>query len=363
MKTSNILQESDKPGESESLLAPTIHSPLFRGFILGSRRSGSNLLRAMLNNHPDISSPHPPHILHGFKSLFYAYRDLDNDSSWQRLIADVVHYVNLSPVPMLMDDSPIPAEEVISQSLALPRTFATIHDLIYSYVMWKNGKQAWVCKSNDNIHYIDDIETIFGASSKYLFLYRDGRDVSLSFRKAAIGPKHPYFCGETWVKAQQQLFDLESRVGDRVHRVKYEALLTDPKTVCQGICEFFGVEYSPLMLSYHNSKEASRTASKSSLWENITRPIMSTNCGKYLHDSHSAVLTFESVAGSMLQRLGYERHCKPLRYTADEIQCFREEEERLQEENKTARTREEQGTRDQQRLFLLALQKRLKIVH
>ena len=32
-------------------------------FMIGTQRSGSNLLRLMVNQAPDIAAPHPPHIL------------------------------------------------------------------------------------------------------------------------------------------------------------------------------------------------------------------------------------------------------------------------------------------------------------
>ena len=43
---------------------------------IGTQRSGSNLLRLMLNQHQGISAPHPPHILRTFMPLLSQYGDL-----------------------------------------------------------------------------------------------------------------------------------------------------------------------------------------------------------------------------------------------------------------------------------------------
>lgn len=37
-------------------------------FIIGTERSGTNLLRLILNAHPNIALPHPPHIMKIFSS-------------------------------------------------------------------------------------------------------------------------------------------------------------------------------------------------------------------------------------------------------------------------------------------------------
>ncbi|MDH3309864.1 MAG: sulfotransferase [Gammaproteobacteria bacterium] len=46
-------------------------------FMIGTQRSGSNLLRLMLNQLPRITAPHPPHILPRLMPLLVNYRDLE----------------------------------------------------------------------------------------------------------------------------------------------------------------------------------------------------------------------------------------------------------------------------------------------
>ena len=48
--------------------------------MIGTQRSGSNLLRLMLNQLPDIASPHPPHILERLGPLEADYGDLSDDT-------------------------------------------------------------------------------------------------------------------------------------------------------------------------------------------------------------------------------------------------------------------------------------------
>ena len=67
-------------------------------FIIGEQRSGSNLLRLMLNQSPQIAAPHPPHILQRMAGLLPRYGDLNENKNFTQLIDDVCHLVETNPV-------------------------------------------------------------------------------------------------------------------------------------------------------------------------------------------------------------------------------------------------------------------------
>ncbi|HYC85548.1 MAG TPA: hypothetical protein VEB86_10015, partial [Chryseosolibacter sp.] len=66
---------------------------------VGTQRSGSNLLRVMLNQFPEISAPHPPHILKTFFPILPIYGDLEDDANFKTLVIDICEWVNVNPVP------------------------------------------------------------------------------------------------------------------------------------------------------------------------------------------------------------------------------------------------------------------------
>src|SRR5512146_2348421 len=68
-------------------------------FMIGTQRSGSNLLRLMLNQLPDIAAPHPPHILQRMMPLEKGYGDLSTDKNFKQMVDDVCKLVELNPVP------------------------------------------------------------------------------------------------------------------------------------------------------------------------------------------------------------------------------------------------------------------------
>ena len=64
---------------------------------IGTQRSGSNLLRLILNEHDLISAPHPPHLLQTFVPLVPHYKEKYGDSIDQ-LIEDMCRWVEFNPV-------------------------------------------------------------------------------------------------------------------------------------------------------------------------------------------------------------------------------------------------------------------------
>ena len=56
-------------------------------FIIGSQRSGSNWLQLMINErYPQISAPHPAHILENFFNILEKFGNLGEDGNFKQLI-------------------------------------------------------------------------------------------------------------------------------------------------------------------------------------------------------------------------------------------------------------------------------------
>ena len=88
-----------------------------------------------------------------------------------------------------------------------------------------HNAKAWMCKSMQNIQWADEINSYFD-KPKYIYLYRDPRDVTLSFTKAVIGDKHPYFIAKQWNKLQELcISQLNKEENNTVFPISYEKLL------------------------------------------------------------------------------------------------------------------------------------------
>ena len=272
--------------------------------MIGTQRSGSNLLRLMLNQIEGIAAPHPPHILQRLMPLISNYGDLQDQNSFKILVDDVCRLVELNPVAW--EGVTLDRADVISRCKAnsLVAVFYSIYDIVAE--TW--GAKQWCCKSLSNVFYLPEI-TNYSDDAKFIYLYRDGRDVALSFQKAVVGEKHIYHIAQAWAKAQRLALQMKEQLGeDRFYSINYESLTGNPEPALRGLCKFMDVEYTSKMLNFHKSNEATNAASSSSLWGNVTQPIMKQNTKKFLKSAtDEEIEIFESVAGDVLDALGYER--------------------------------------------------------
>lgn len=320
-------------------------------FMIGTQRSGSNLLRLMLNELPGVAAPHPPHILQRLAPLVPGYGDLGRDDNFMLLVDDVCRLIELNPVPW--ERVTLNRADILGR--CRERSLVAVFGAAYDVLAEAWGARTWCCKSLANIAYLDEIERYFGDDAKYIYLYRDGRDVACSFRKAVVGEKHFYHIAREWAAAQRRALAHRRRVpAPRFFSLSYEDLIGKPEEAAKRICRFLDVPFDRSMLEYYQSEEAKHAAQQSNLWANVVRPIMSDNSLKFLSEATDEdVRIFESVAGEVLDELGYERACllrgQELKFTPADIERFNAENHRLKGEvqkNTDAADRERRDRQD-----------------
>lgn len=318
-------------------------------FMIGIQRSGSNLLRLMLNQLPDIAAPHPPHIMQRMMPLVPGYGDLEVRENFMLLVDDVCRLVEHNPVPW----EGVNLNREIVAKHCREHSLVAVFGAVYDMMAEAKGARSWCCKSLANINYLPEIEAYFD-NAKYIYLYRDGRDVALSFRKAVVGEKHFYHIAKEWASTQQLALSMRDKIGPRrFFPVKYEDLTRDTEKTMRGLCEFLGTPYSPSMLDFHRSEEAQRAAKSSDLWGNVVNPVMQNNSRKFLKEaSEEDIRIFESVAGDVMDALGYDRvytkRGSETVFTAADIARFDQENKRIKDEVMSKVDPEDLKRRDQQ---------------
>lgn len=328
-------------------------------FMIGIQRSGSNLLRLMLNQLPDIAAPHPPHILQRMMPMIPGYGDLGIKENFMLLVDDVCRLVEHNPVAWEGVD--FDRKTVAKRCGA--RSLMAIFGAVYELMAEAKGARAWCCKSLANINYLPGIEAYFKAA-KYIYLYRDGRDVAVSFRKAVVGEKHFYHIAREWAATQQLALNMRDKIGPRrFFSVKYEDLTSNTENTMRGLCEFLGAPYSDSMLDFHRSDEARRAAKSSDLWGNVVNPVMNNNSRKFFKEaSESDVRIFESVAGDVMDVLGYGRayvqRGSEMSFSKDDIEKFDSENKRLKGEVMGKVDPDDLKRRDQQSGLLQQIKER-----
>ncbi|MEM9159115.1 MAG: sulfotransferase, partial [Verrucomicrobiota bacterium] len=285
-------------------------------FIVGEQRSGSNLLRLMLNQSDELACPHPPHFLERLHPLLNRYGDLQQEGNFQELADDLVELIRRNPVRWEGFD--LEGADLAARC-SKRSLFALKGAAMDRYAELRGAEEGWVCKSMQNVRWFQEIEGSF-ERPLYVHLYRDPRDVCASFLKAVVGSKHPYLISRKWTELQELCLDLKEKAPDRYWGVSYEWLIERPEKELRALCGFLGIRFTDSMLEFHRSDEAVQASRTSSLWKNVSRPLMTRNFRKFDKALDRDALGYvEKVAGDVMKKLGYRPVLDPSELESIEV--------------------------------------------
>lgn len=276
-----------------------IQNPIF---IIGTERSGSNLLRLILNAHPHIAIPHPPHLMRDVSPILHLYGDLSDSNRFKILIGDVVEIVShhFAPWPIEIDRESIFRE-------APSRSLYGIYVALYEQYRVHIGKRRWGCKSTFMYRHISEI-LAHHSEPRFLHLVRDPRDVAASAGRSVFSKFHPYKEAKLWA-AEQGCIETWSHLRSQgtLLRIHYENLTKNPKAELIRIMNFLGENWTEEQLLYFNGSEAAFLSELMVSWKNVASPIQSTRAGRYKSELNMGeVSCVEAIAGELMVKYGYE---------------------------------------------------------
>ncbi|MEU4173829.1 sulfotransferase [Streptomyces sp. NPDC026589] len=261
--------------------------------IIGTERSGSNLLRLVLDAHTRIAVPHPPHFMRYLSGIPY---DGDVDAmvgDAMSLLGDHIH-----PWPHVIDRAAV-------SEAAGPSLFGVVA-AIYDQYRVAEGAARWGCKSTFMVEHVDEVLAQL-PDARFLWLVRDPRDVAASAKRAVFGHCHPYRMALRWTAEQELARAALERWGPSVvHLVRYEDLVSAPDREIRAICDFIGEAFEPAMLAHHLGGNARVTASLSASWRTAGDPITTARIGAHRRGlSDRERRQVESVTARAMETLRY----------------------------------------------------------
>jgi hypothetical protein len=205
-------------------------------FVVGMWRSGTSLLYALLNQHPQIGLMYESDLL-TLSSLFVFPRKsswwLNKVDSWNGALTR--HKIDSSAIPENITDLP-GAFRAVAQQYA-----------------GKKGATVWGCKSPSYYDSMTQLSSWF-PQAKFIVIWRDPADVCRSIVRAA--EKASWFARPgTDLRAllgyrrMKKEADELVRRGAAIHQVQYDDLVGDPAAALTAICDFVGVPFDPRMAS------------------------------------------------------------------------------------------------------------------
>jgi hypothetical protein len=270
--------------------------------VLGVRRSGTTLLRVMLDRHSELAVPDESYFIPQLADRHLRHVDP------QEFVDDLRRIDTVAKWDVPLDKVRARLTERMPIGAAIAAVYATYAD--------ERGKPRWGDKTPMYMQNLRLLERLF-PDALFVHLIRDGRDAALSFLSMPKGlmtetwmqPRDVAGFASQWrgeVKAAQRL---GRRVGDeRYLEVRYEDLVGDVESVLRSISRFARLPHEAAMAHYvGNVEDVSAKPHQQSLRRPPTVGLRNWRVQMSLED----VGVFDRVAGDLLDELGYETHERP----------------------------------------------------
>jgi hypothetical protein len=277
--------------------------------IFGGERSGTTLLRLMLDAHPELAIPPETFFVPDLAELSGTGSDLRDAFLRVLITAPTWHDMQI-------------ADEELAAVLERIDPFTVSQGLRAFYALYarRHGKTRWGDKTPKYLRRAADIERVL-PEAHFVHLIRDGRDVALSVRDTWADRSAIAIQARRWRKDVNRG---RSSGQARAHyiEVRYEDLVHDPARELRRICRFCALPYADAMLRYHETAEArlseladkplpdGRTLGREArlaLHARTASPPEPQRVGRWRREmSADDLAEFEAVAGDLLVDLGYE---------------------------------------------------------
>jgi hypothetical protein len=272
--------------------------------IMSSERSGSNLLRRMLAEHPSVVGPPPPHLWRHLAEIAMDLPDLEDEGDLDALIGCALSLTRVGRSHLCWKHE-LTASEVRDAMRA--RSLSGVVGATYAAYARRERADACVIKENRLWEHAHRIRAVY-PETRVIYLFRDGRDVACSVKRVPSHDQHITYIAREWREEQRRarLVYADLRAAGVALRVGYEALIEEPEATLRALCAFLDLAFVPSMLAFHTSAETRTEASKTRYWENLATPVQSDNRDRFRNElSAREIALFESIAGDQLELLGY----------------------------------------------------------
>lgn len=253
----------------------TINQMDWRGplFIVGASRSGSTMLRSILNNASAINLAGETHYFDDLRPRFIEKCLMDMSEDERAYCLDYFRSLDVRPYGMAAnpEQSPLLRTELLGAASDLGDNADSLFQA-YCQMRTRHTDAIWGEKTPRHVFRIDDIISAF-PGARIVCIIRDVRGMVASYRdwtyqgglptngnadyeraikdeQTRIGASYNIAIASLmWRAAANAALAAMKKYGtDRIQIVKYEDLINDPEPVLSALLSWIGVEFTDTML-------------------------------------------------------------------------------------------------------------------
>jgi Sulfotransferase family len=277
-------------------------------FIVGCPRSGTTLLRRMVDAHPQVAITRETHWIPEW------FKRRTGITPQGLVTGDLIPTLLAYPKFRNLGIDAEQLERLLDANGSL--SYSDFVSAVFDLYGQQRGKQLVGDKTPGYVREIGTLHDLW-PQARVVHLIRDGRDVCLSAlawerkaeqfrRRFETWAEDPVTTAMLWWRWHVLLGREEGiRLGPGLYfELRYEALVRDPEAECRKLCEFLGVPYEEAMLRYHEGRTRNRPGLPAKhAWLPPTPGLRDWRTQM----PADALERAEAAAGDVLDELGYER--------------------------------------------------------
>jgi hypothetical protein len=259
-------------------------------FVGGTPRSGTTLLRNMLDAHSDLAVPDESFFVHSVRRRIsqWGYAD-DVDLAW--------HVIRTNRFFRHWGVDAATIERVLDRDR--PADYADLLRAMFAAYAEHQGKPHAGDKTTDNALYFDWLGDAF-PQSRFVHIVRDPREIAMSLALQSWNFRGVAGAAHRWVEHVGAARRAAVSLGPRYLEVRYERLVAEPERELRRICDLAGLAFEPGMLDYRDGALPDPHHARS-------REALQTDTRRWQDEmSRDDVATVEAIVGPLLDVSGYE---------------------------------------------------------
>lgn len=278
-------------------------STLARGlfFIVGTGRSGTTLLQAMLASHPRIFIPP--------ETRFFGVTDPDLVlGGTARRAGDLDRYLASAIPDWTRREFGVSESDMRARLTGSDLSTRAVFLALAAAWADRTGKPRIGEKTPNHEKSVRRIRTVF-PEARFIQIIRDPRDVVISKRDHRLQGHGSLV---RYARSMRKVYDRHAvyarTLPPEVYTaIRYEDLVANPESELRRLCAFLGESFDPTMLRYHERPDKGFAGFEGE-WKNLTlQPLTRGRIGRYREKlSPREIRTVERTIGPHLRALGYE---------------------------------------------------------
>jgi hypothetical protein len=289
-------------------------------FIIGSERSGTTLVLAILACHPRVAVPEVTWYYPRFRPYLHTYGDLGNIDNFNTLAHEMAYGLRV-PFWRMTDVNPDTfGDEIAARAAEIEQSYTGVFAAMFERYAGHVNKPRWGEKTPGNVFYVEQILQDF-PNAQFIYIYRDCRDASAEFIDSQFGPTNAYSAAVMWRDGQQAVQPFRQSLGaDQWFNIRYEDFVRHPVESLRNMCAFLGEDYDDALMEFHTTPIAQRRGKTKDNWA-LAHPITDRHVGIYKNQlslDQQGIMSW--IAGDLMTELGYDDLVEPLKLSDEQVE-------------------------------------------